>query len=143
MPLLLVADDGPDNRVILATALEFHGYTVRQAQNGSEAVLLAGRDHPALILMDIEMPVMDGWEATRLLKGNAQTAAIPILALTAADLRGGLQRLAAAGFCGYLQKPVLPRRILEAVRLCLEECEKGRPWIDLGHVGIGAPHLQS
>ena len=142
MPLLLVADDVPDNRVILATVLEFHGYAVQQAQNGSEAVLLAGRDHPALILMDIEMPVMDGWEAARLLKQDARTAAIPIVAVTATDLRADFNRLSAGGFCGYLQKPVPPRRILEVVKLCLMASEECRPWIDLSHVDIGVRHPQ-
>lgn len=142
MPLLLVADDVPDNRVILATLLEFHGYAVQQAQNGSEAVLLAGRAPPSLILMDIEMPVMDGWEAARLLKHDARTAAIPIVALTAADLRSDFRRLSTGGFCGYLQKPFSPHRILDVVRLCLRASEEGRPWIDLSHVGIGVRHPQ-
>ncbi|HEU0076151.1 MAG TPA: response regulator [Longimicrobiaceae bacterium] len=142
MPLLLVADDVPDNRVILATMLEFHGFAVQQAQNGSEAVRMAGRDHPALILMDIEMPVMDGWEAARLLKQDAQTAAIPIVAVTAADLRADFHRLGAGGFCAYLQKPFSPHRILEVVTLCLRASEEGRPWIDLGHVDIGVRHPQ-
>ncbi|HEU0077533.1 MAG TPA: response regulator [Longimicrobiaceae bacterium] len=136
-------DDVPDNRVILATLLEFHGYAVRRARNGSEAVRMAAMNHPALILMDMEMPVMDGWEAARRLRRDSRTAAVPVVALTAADLRAHFDRLAAGGFCGCLQKPVPLRRILEVVRLCLEECEKGRPWIDLGHVGIGAPHPQS
>jgi two-component system, cell cycle response regulator DivK len=85
--VLLIADDQDDNRVIFSAVLTHHGYGVFLATDGREAVELAWAHSPRLILMDLKMPVMDGWEATRLLKADAATAHIPIVAVTAEDHR--------------------------------------------------------
>jgi two-component system, cell cycle response regulator DivK len=99
------------------------------AADGQEAVELA-RDHsPKLILMDLQMPVMDGWEATRRLKSESRTAGIPIVAVTAEDHPP--EHLREAGFCAYVRKPVVPQQLLQAVESCLEQIGQGTSWIDL------------
>ena len=128
--VILLADDQPDNLAIFSAILTHHGYGVVLAANGREAVDLA-RDHaPKLILMDLQMPVMDGWEASRLLKSTPATADIPIVAITAED-HNSLTRLRDAGFCAYLRKPVTPDAVVDAVRQCLEEHAAGVRWIEL------------
>ena len=81
---ILLVEDNPDNRAIYGTILRHFGYTVAEAETGEDGVRMAREIHPALILMDVAMPGMDGWEATRILKGDPDTAAIPVIALTAA-----------------------------------------------------------
>lgn len=138
--LLLIADDQEDNVVIFSAILTHHGYGVVQARNGQEAVELA-RDHsPALIVMDLHMPVLDGWQATRLLKENAETAGIPVVAVTAEDHRDPA-RLQETGFCAYVQKPVAPENLLRAVETCLHPDNGGLHWIELPVVESGAPRL--
>ena len=130
---ILIADDQPDNLRIFSAILTHSGYDLLLAQNGQEAVDQARLHAPDLILMDVQMPVMDGWEATRLLKADPQTASIPIVALTAQDYPLG--RLQEGGFCAYVGKPVSPRDVPEAVGLCLEGTSQKKLWIDLPSTG--------
>lgn len=128
--VLLIADDEKDNVVIFSAVLTHHGYGVVVAANGQEAVELV-RDHsPKLVLMDLRMPVMDGWEATRLLRSDPETANIPIIAVTAeAELSPA--QLQEAGFCAYIRKPVLPQDLLGAVEFCLEQGAEAGGWIEI------------
>ncbi len=113
---ILLVEDHEDNRIVYRTMLEHFGYRVLLAGDGGEGVRMA-RDHrPDLILMDVSIPVMDGWEATATLKADSATAAIPIIALTAHALAADRERAVEVGCDGYLAKPVEPRRVLEEVR---------------------------
>jgi two-component system, cell cycle response regulator DivK len=128
--VVLVVDDQEDNRAIFTAMLEHHGYIVVQAENGRQSLDLARRYQPGLILMDLHMPVMDGWEATRLLRDDEITSRIPVLAVTAED-RTSKARLRDAGFCAFLQKPVHPRDLIRGVALCLESSAAAGMWIEL------------
>jgi two-component system, cell cycle response regulator DivK len=135
--VLLIVDDEEDNRVIFSAILTHHDYAVVLAKNGQEAVELA-RDHsPRLILMDLQMPVADGWEATLQLKADPETADIPVIAVTAGDHPAA--RLEEAGFCAYVRKPVAPQDLLRAVEFCLERVGEGMPWIELPSFDVAPP----
>jgi CheY-like chemotaxis protein len=116
---ILLVDDNPDNRDIYRTLLEHVGYGVLEAADGAEGLRLATEHLPCLVLMDISMPVLDGLEATRRLKANPLTAAIPVVALTAHAMEADRRAAAEAGCDSYLAKPVEPRRVLELVRTLL------------------------
>jgi two-component system cell cycle response regulator DivK len=112
---ILIADDNLDNRSIFGFLLESFGFTVLTAENGCEAVLRAREHHPDLILMDISMPVMDGLQATALLRGDRATAKIPVIAVTAHNTAEMRKRAEEAGCNCFLSKPVPLSRILEEV----------------------------
>jgi two-component system cell cycle response regulator DivK len=114
-PLVLVVDDFEDNRTMYAEYLEYSGYRVEQAANGEEAVELAKRLKPNLVVMDLSLPVMDGWEATRQLKANEGTRHIPVIALTGHALAGHSRGATEAGCDAFLAKPCLPERLLAKV----------------------------
>jgi CheY-like chemotaxis protein len=113
---LLLVEDNEDNRIIYSTVLRHLGYAVLEAQDGIQAVALARSEHPDLILMDISIPMMDGWEATRVLRGDPATRSIPIVALTAHAMDDDRERAAEIGFTSYLAKPVEPRAVVAEVR---------------------------
>ena len=108
---ILVAEDDPDNRCIVVKVLTPEGYEILEADDGRSALALARRARPDLIVMDLGMPGMKGWEAPCRLKADAQTADIPIIALTAWDE----ERAREAGCDAYLSKPCRPKTIREAV----------------------------
>jgi PAS domain S-box-containing protein len=114
-PLILLADDNEDNISMILEFLQGQGYRVVVAQNGSEAIELAKEEKPNVILMDIQMPVMDGLEATRRLKADANLAGIPIIALTALAMTGDRERCLAAGASEYMSKPVSPVKLVEVI----------------------------
>jgi CheY-like chemotaxis protein len=114
---LLIVDDNEQERTIFATYFQFVGASVLEAENGEEGLRMAREHSPSLILLDLSMPVLDGWETLRLLKADARTHWIPVLALTAHHLEW--ERLKEAGFCGYLEKPIVPFRVLEEVEACI------------------------
>ena len=113
---VLLVEDNHDNRMIYGIMLEHAGYTVIEAVDGEQGLERARALLPALILMDVSLPKMDGYSATRILKADESTAGIPIIALTAHALAGEEQRARDAGCDGYLSKPVEPKRVLEEVR---------------------------
>lgn len=117
---ILIVEDNEDNRAIYRTILTYGGFTVIEAVDGEEAIERARRDQPSLILMDISIPKIDGWQATRTLKLDASTMRIPIIALTAHALPSDRERADQAGCDGYLAKPVEPRRVLDEVRRILD-----------------------
>ena len=113
---VLLVEDNEDNLVVYRTILDHVGYNVLEARDGEEGVNRARQEHPDLILMDISIPKIDGWEATRRLKADEATRDIPIIALTAHALEEDRERAIAAGCDGYLAKPVEPRRVVEEVQ---------------------------
>ena len=114
---VLIVDDSEDNRFVYETILTHAGYAVFEARHGAEGVELAREYHPDLVLMDIHMPVLDGWGATRQIKEAPETADIPILAVTAdLEIQKAHERVRQTGFCGSLQKPCTPTVLLEEVR---------------------------
>ncbi len=113
---ILVVEDQEDNRIILRDLLTSSGFEVIEALNGQEGVELAESENPDLILMDIQLPIMDGYEATRQIKGNPALAAIPIIAVTSYALSGDEAKAKAAGCDGYVTKPFRPRDLLAKVR---------------------------
>ena len=113
---VLLVEDNEDNLVVYRTILDHVGYNVLEARDGEEGVSRARQEHPDLILMDISIPKIDGWEATRRLKADRATRDIPIIALTAHALEEDRERAIAAGCDGYLAKPVEPRRVVEEVQ---------------------------
>jgi CheY-like chemotaxis protein len=108
-------EDNTDNRTIYSTALAYAGFRVIEACTGQEGLDRARAESPDLILMDMAMPVLDGWAATRLLKADAGTRHIPVLALTAHAMPADRQIALEAGCDGYLMKPVQPRLVLAEV----------------------------
>ncbi len=117
---ILLVEDNVDNRAIYRTILEHLGYNLVEATDGEEGLRLAREHDPALILMDISIPVMDGLAVTRALKADEQTRHIPIIALTAHALAGDRQKAVDAGCDAYLAKPVEPKRVAEEVRRFLD-----------------------
>ncbi|HEV7587264.1 MAG TPA: response regulator [Longimicrobium sp.] len=113
---VLLADDHEDNRAALQLMLEKAGYRTLGARNGQEAVEMALKHCPDLIVMDLAMPVLDGRAATRALKADERTRAIPVVMLTAMALSVDRERLREEGFSGVLFKPVLPLHFLADVR---------------------------
>lgn len=112
---VLLVEDNEDNLVVYRTILEHVGYTVIEARDGEEGVARATENIPDLILMDISIPKLDGWEATQRLKANDATKNIPIIALTAHALEEDRQKATQVGCDGYLAKPVEPRRVVQEV----------------------------
>lgn len=113
---ILLVEDNEDNRAVYTTILRYYGFNVIEAPSAEEGIEIAQRLQPALILMDIGLPGIDGWEATRRLKGDPHTQHIPIVALTAHALAEHRALSFAAGCDGYLAKPIEPRDVLAEVR---------------------------
>jgi CheY-like chemotaxis protein len=118
-PLILVVDDFDDAREMYSDYLVYSGFRVAGASNGAHALDRALALHPDLILMDLSMPGMDGWEATRRLKANPDTQQIPVIALTGHALDSYTERALQAGCDGCLVKPCLPARMVTEVRRLL------------------------
>lgn len=112
---VLLVEDNEDNLVVYRTILEHVGFMVIEARDGEEGVNRARSERPDIILMDISIPKMDGWEATQRLKADGETSGIPIIALTAHALEEDRLKAMRAGCDGYLAKPVEPRRVVEEV----------------------------
>jgi CheY-like chemotaxis protein len=114
---ILIVDDNPEQRDVLCRYLEFAGGRTREAGSGAEALRAATASPPDLVLLDLVMPGMDGWETLRGLKSDPTTAWVPVIALTVE--RVDWPRLQQAGFCGYLAKPIAPFRVLVEVERCV------------------------
>lgn len=119
MAHIVVADDDPDILNIVSMSLEAMGHTVERATTGREAVALATASMPQLVVMDLMMPDMNGYEATKALKSDPVTAGIPVLALTAKAMRGDEERGRLAGVDAYLTKPFRISQVIEVVEQLL------------------------
>lgn len=120
MPKLLLVEDNPENRDMLSRRLIRRGFDLCFAENGAEAVARALEHKPDLVLMDLSLPVMDGWEATRKIKADPQTSDIPVIALTAHAMAGDRERALAAGCDDYDTKPVDLPRLLNKIDTLLD-----------------------
>ena len=118
-PLILVVDDYQDAREMYAEYLQYSGFRVAEAKNGNEAVAQARSLRPDLILMDLSLPGMDGWEATRVLKADDATKHIPIVALTGHALAGASEGARKAGCDSFVTKPCLPDDLVVEVKRML------------------------
>ena len=118
-PRVLLVDDYPDARAMYGEYLEFSGFDVVEAANGEEALARALDADPDIILMDLSLPVMDGCEATRRLKADARTAAIPVVALTGHALAGISDGARQAGCAAFVTKPCLPDDLVLEIRRVL------------------------
>jgi two-component system cell cycle response regulator DivK len=117
---ILLVEDNPHNRKIFSGMLTHHGFRVREAETGDAALASVADEPPDLILMDLSIPGVDGWECTKRLKADPKTEHIPIIALTAHAMRGDEERARAAGCDGYLSKPISPKKVVEEVRAYLK-----------------------
>jgi CheY-like chemotaxis protein len=118
---ILYVEDNDDNVYMLSMRLQRHGFEVVVARDGAQGVAMARTEAPALILMDMSLPVLDGWEAARQLKAEPETSAIPIIALTAHAMAGEREKALAAGCDEYDTKPVKFARLLDKIRIFLPE----------------------
>ncbi|MCC6735187.1 MAG: response regulator [Bauldia sp.] len=118
---VLVIEDTDDNRRILRDLLASAGYETIEACDGGEGLALARRDPPDLILLDIQLPVLDGFEVARLLRADARLPRVPIVAVTSFALAGDEGRARDAGCDAYVSKPFSPRELLALVRRLLPE----------------------
>jgi CheY-like chemotaxis protein len=112
---ILVVEDTPELLELLTIVLNSGGYIVLQATNGREALELARRELPDIILADVEMPEMDGMELLRRAREDARLLGRPIVALTACAMQGDRERLLDAGFTGYVSKPIRPHELLPQI----------------------------
>jgi two-component system cell cycle response regulator DivK len=119
---ILVVEDNEKNMKLFRDVLVATGYRTLEATTGLEAVDMASEHTPDLVLMDVQLPDLDGVQALMRLRGDERTAGIPVLALTAQAMRGDRERFLKAGFDGYLSKPVDIRELIGTVR---DHCERG------------------
>ena len=118
-PLILIVEDQHELRRLYAEQLVMSGFTVIEAENGADAIAHTAAHAPDVVLMDLSLPVIDGWEATRRLKADSKTAHIPIVALTAHDNAGELQRATRAGCDWFVPKPCPPDALITEIRRVL------------------------
>jgi two-component system, cell cycle response regulator DivK len=120
MARVLVIEDNASNMTLATFLLESAGHTVLSATDAEGGLAIARAEHPELVLMDVQLPGMDGLQATALLKGDPSTRGIPVIALTALAMKGDEERIRAAGCDGYIAKPLNYREFLAAVSARLQ-----------------------
>ena len=118
--LILIVEDNEKNLKLVRDVLQFKGYQTVEASTGEDGVHLAKERHPALVLMDIQLPGMNGITALGQLRVDPATRAIPVIAVTASAMTHDRQKIMAAGFDGYQSKPIRVKEFLEAVRTMLD-----------------------
>jgi len=118
--LILIVEDNDKNRKLVRDVLQFNGYQTLEATTGEEGLKIAGAQQPALILMDIQLPGMDGVTAFNHLKANPLTERIPVIAVTASAMARDRDRILAAGFNGYQTKPISVKPFAEMMRKVLD-----------------------
>jgi CheY-like chemotaxis protein len=116
---ILLVEDNEMNRDMLSRRLEKRGFEIAMAVDGQQGIEMAGSEDPALILLDMSLPVMDGWEAARHLKGDPDTADVPIIALTAHAMAGDREKAIEAGCDDYDTKPIDFKRLLGKIEALL------------------------
>ena len=115
MARILVIEDSPTNMMLTVDVLEHAGHSVLQAERADTGLDIAAHDLPDLVLMDIQLPDMDGMTATRILKADPRTQHIPVIALTASAMKGDRERILEAGCDGYIEKPIRYKEFLAEV----------------------------
>ncbi|MGA8530228.1 MAG: response regulator [Acidobacteriaceae bacterium] len=121
--VILIADDRASSRELLRTVLQRAGYEVLEAEDGEQALAQARSGHPDLILLDLQMPGLDGFGVLAELRGDPRFAHLPVLALTASAMRGDREKILEAGFTDYLAKPAGPETLRETVARLLRQRE--------------------
>jgi two-component system, cell cycle response regulator DivK len=122
---ILIIEDNEQNLYLQTFLLEKQDFDVIQARNGKQGLELAASEHPGLILLDIQLPVMDGYEVARRLKQAGETKSIPIIVVTSYAMAGDRETILATGCEGYIEKPIDPDSFVDQVRKFLPEREKG------------------
>ena len=117
---ILIVEDDPKSLYLVRFLLEKAGFTVVEAGDGEEALEKAAEETPDLILMDMQLPKLDGYEATKRIKADAQLRHIPVIALTAYAMKGDREKTLAAGCSSYIEKPIDPTTFVEEVKKYLE-----------------------
>jgi two-component system cell cycle response regulator DivK len=123
--LILIVEDNEKNRKLERDILQFHGYRTAEADTAEDGIALAQATPPALILMDIQLPRMNGIEALHILRSDARTRDIPVIAVTASAMTQDRQKIMAAGFDGYQAKPIDVTQFVAAVRAMLDRSSPG------------------
>ena len=124
--LILIVEDNEKNRKLERDVLQFHGYQTVEAETGEEGVRLAQASPPALVLMDIQLPGINGIEALGQLRADPRTRAIPVIAVTASAMTQDRQKIMAAGFDAYQSKPINVKEFVAAVRQTLDQAPGAR-----------------
>jgi len=120
MSLILIVEDNEKNMKLARDVLQVKGYSTLEAVTGEEGIRLAVEQKPDLVLMDIQLPGINGIEALRILRANPETAAIPVIAVTASVMQHDRKQIMEAGFDAYVGKPINLKEFLDAVRKALE-----------------------
>ncbi|MEI6315205.1 MAG: response regulator [Syntrophus sp. (in: bacteria)] len=113
---ILVVEDNVQNRMLIKDVLEFYGYEIIEAENGQEGIDMAKKYKPDLILMDIQMPVMDGFTAVKIIRSDPDTKNIKMIAVTSFAMSGDKERIKEAGFDHYISKPIDTRELPDLVK---------------------------
>ena len=113
---ILVVEDNVQNRMLVKDVLEFYGYEIIEAENGQEGIDMAKKYKPDLILMDIQMPVMDGFTAVKIIRSDPDTKNIKMIAVTSFAMSGDKERIKEAGFDHYISKPIDTRELPDLVK---------------------------
>lgn len=121
---ILVIEDNEQNIYLVTFILEKHGYQVTQARNGQEGISLARELKPDLILLDIQLPLMDGYAVARELKSNGELKHVPIVAVTSYAMAGDQERILKAGCVGYIEKPINPATFVAEIESYLQSSRK-------------------
>jgi two-component system, cell cycle response regulator DivK len=127
MARILIVEDNPDNMMLAVLVLKKAGHTVLSAVDAEAGLIVARTELPDLILMDIQLPGMDGLQATALLKADDATRAIPVIALTALAMKGDEERIRAAGCDGYIAKPMRVHHFASVIAAHLPPADPGTP----------------
>jgi len=117
--LILIVEDNDKNLKLVRDVLQFNGYQTAEAMTAEDGLVLARSQHPALILLDIQLPGMDGFAALRQLRADPITKSTPVMAVTASAMEQDRQNILAAGFDGYMTKPINVKRFTEEIRTVL------------------------
>jgi len=122
-PKALIIEDNEDNRVLISALLQQGGYRIIKAATGQAGFEIALKERPDLIILDIQLPDMDGIEVLRQIRAFETNGAIPVVAMTSYAMAGDRERLIAAGCTGYIEKPIEPTHVLNQIRTILGETE--------------------
>lgn len=125
MTKVLLVEDNYMNKVLVKEILTLNGYEIVEAKSGAEAVRLTATERPDIVLMDIQLPEMDGITATRIIKADERNRAVPVLALTASAMKGDEEKILSKGFDGYLAKPIDVKKLISMIKDVLGGGEKG------------------
>ncbi len=117
---VLVVEDNHMNKVLVREILTINGYEIIEANTGAEALKLVSTEKPDVILMDLQLPVMDGYTATRLIRADERNRDIPILALTASAMKSDEEKILKSGFNGYIPKPIKIKNLIDTVNASID-----------------------